>query len=64
MHLAGGKGQAGQVELGSVRRIHDGAIRIVNGDGGTGDALVMNWHISGAEVGGTTGVGDGNGDGG
>ena len=64
MNLAGGKGQAGQVELGSVCRIHDGAIRIVDGDGGSGDALVMNWHIGGAEVGGATGVSDGNGAGG
>jgi len=61
VYLAGGKWQVGQEELGRVGRIHDGAIWIVDGDGGSGYALVMNWHIDCAKVGGTTGVGDGNG---
>ena len=59
--MAGGKGQVGQEELSCVSRVHDFAIWIVDGDWDGGDAFVMHWHIDCAKVGGTTGVGDGNG---
>ena len=59
--MVSSKGKAGQEEFGSVCRVHYGAIAIVDGDWGGGHALVVNMHVSGVEVGGTTGVGDGNG---
>jgi hypothetical protein len=57
--LASSKWEARDVELGSVCRIHDFAVRIADGDGRRGNSLVMDRHCGGAEVSSTAGVGDG-----
>ena len=59
VNLASCKREAWQVKLSGVSRVHYIAIWVSDGDGFGGEALVMDWHGSGAEMGGTAGVGDG-----
>jgi hypothetical protein len=57
--MACGWREARDIQFGGVCRIHDCAIGISDGDGGSSELFVFDGQIAGAEVSGAAGVGDG-----
>ena len=56
--MASGRRQGGNVKVGNMGRIHDGAIGVANGDGCSGNLLVNDGSVDGEEVAGAACVGN------
>ena len=56
MHATGGRGQTGEIQLGDVSRVHNGAIGISNPNGLGCDALIDDGGGHGAEMCSAAGV--------
>jgi hypothetical protein len=54
-----GSWESGDGELGCVCRVHEVAVWVLNGNWGSGNALVVDRHGSGAEVSCAAGVSNG-----
>jgi hypothetical protein len=59
--LACGWREAWDIQFGGMCRIHDGAVGISDGDGGSSELFVFDGQITGAKVSSAASVGDGGG---
>ena len=50
MYLSGEKGELWQIKFSFMRRVHDGAVQIVDGDQMRGGMYVADWECRSEEV--------------